>query len=299
MNSSKLRTDLAIIIPVYNEENAITSTLKQIHNLFCKLDVRYEIIVINDGSNDSTGNILKANVKKYNFTLLEHEKNKGYGAAIKTGVNFTESQYIAITDADGTYPNEQLPILYSFIKDHDMVVGSRPFNSLPTKTKPVKWFINKLANYIVDYEIPDINSGLRIFKKSAFLPFLKIIPNGFSLTTTITLGMILSGYIVKYIPVEYYKREGKSKIKPIRDTINFVKLIMKMGLYFAPLKIFLPISIIFFISSIIWGVISLFILGKLADTSTLLLMMFSLQVAVVALIAELINHRIPNFYNKK
>jgi len=288
---------LSIIIPVYNEEKSIALTLEEILSIMEKSNIEYEIIVVNDGSSDKTGEILDK-YKNERIKVVNQDKNCGYGASIKTGIRFAKFDKIAITDADSTYPNDRLPELYNTCSDYDMVVGARSFKNLPSKTKPAKWLIIKLANYITKTKIPDINSGLRVFRKESFMPFLPIIPDGFSLTTTITLGMLSGGYRVKFISIDYFAREGKSKIKPFKDTSGFLKLIFKMGLYFAPLKIFMPISIFFFLLGIAWGLFSWLYLGIFADTSTIIIILASLQVALLALLAELINHRMPNNYIK-
>ena len=288
---------LSVVIPVYNEEKSIETTILKLHSILKNID--YELIVVNDCSIDMTKEVLKgiANIK-----VLEHSKNKGYGASIKNGIKNSKYDFIAITDADGTYPNERLIEFYQIIINDklDMVVGSRTGSNvnIPLIRKPAKWFIGKLANYIVDKKIPDINSGLRIFKKSSFLPFMKIIPDGFSLTTTLTLGMLSGNYELKFLPIDYFTRSGKSKIRPIHDTLNFIKLILKIGLYFAPLKIFLPISFIFLFVAVLWGFISKYYLGNLADVSSLIIAMTGFNIAMLAFISELINHRLPNDYRK-
>ena len=181
-----------------------------------------------------------------------------------------------------------------------MVIGARTGENvqIPIIRKPAKWFLGKLANWVTGEKIPDINSGLRVFKKSSFIPFQFIVPNGFSFTTTITLGMLSGGYKVKFSPIDYYQRSGKSKIRPVSDTLNFIKLILRIGLYFAPLKIFMPISISLFLIAIGWGIFTKFVLGELADVTSLIIAMTGFQVAVLAFIAELINHRLPNKYMK-
>ena len=288
---------LSVVIPVYNEEKSIETTILKLHSILKNID--YELIVVNDCSIDMTKEVLKgiANIK-----VLEHSKNKGYGASIKNGIKNSKYDFIAITDADGTYPNERLIEFYQIIINDklDMVVGSRTGSNvnIPLIRKPAKWFIGKLANYVVDKKIPDINSGLRIFKKSSFLPFMKIIPDGFSLTTTLTLGMLSGNYELKFLPIDYFTRSGKSKIRPIHDTLNFIKLILKIGLYFAPLKIFLPISFIFLFVAVLWGFISKYYLGNLADVSSLIIAMTGFNIAMLAFISELINHRLPNDYRK-
>lgn len=297
MNSTK---GLSVIIPVYNEQDgSICETINNISKLLeHNLKSDFEIIAVNDGSTDRTMGILQG--LETSFRLISHEKNRGYGAAIKTGVRHAVYDTIAITDADGTYPNHCIYDFYCKLKEKnlDMVVAKRPFLALPRKTWLAKFLLTKLANYITGQKIPDINSGLRIFKKSSFLPFLSIIPNGFSLTTTITLGMLMGGYEVEYIPIEYANRKGSSKIKPVRDTLNFINLIMKIGLYFAPLKVFMPVAIAIFLMGMIWAFVSYF-LGKLADVSSLVIIMSSFQLAAMAVLAELINHRTPNYYKKQ
>lgn len=290
--------EVSIIIPVYNEVNAIEETIHHLHQTMGPVGYDYELVVVNDGSTDGTSEKLKGLVGKVAFTYLEQYPNKGYGAALKKGIRKAKSKNIVITDADGTYPIKEIPGLVEELKEYDMVVGQRSFKNLPNKTKPAKWFINQMANYVSETKIPDINSGLRAFKKKSFEPFLPIIPNGFSLTTTITLGMLIGGFDVKYTPIEYFVREGKSKIKPIRDTINFLKLIFKIGLYLSPMKIFVPVSVLLILLGIGWGLFSTFYLGRFADSSTIVILISGLQVFIMALIAEIVNHRTPNFYKK-
>ncbi len=288
---------LSVIVPVFNEINAIESTIQQIHDTLKNESLQYELIIVNDGSTDGTGEKLKK-LEKPEFIYVEHDANRGYGASIKSGVLKSKYQNIVITDADGTYPIKEIPKIVNDLSDYDMVVGQRSFSNLPNKTKPAKWFISKVANYVAETKIPDINSGLRAFRKKSFNCFLSIIPNGFSLTTTITLGMLIGGFSIKYIPIEYYVRKGRSKIRPIRDTYNFLRLIFKIGLFLAPLKIFLPVSYFLFLLGIGWGFFSWFYLDKFADSSTIIILVSSLQVVMLALIAEIINHRTPNFYKK-
>ena len=287
--------EVSIIIPVYNEKKAIQETLLRL----LELGDEFEIIVVNDGSTDGTTEIIE---ELDGIKVINHKKNLGYGASLKTGIQHAKNEQICITDADGTYPNEKIPYLISQLveNDLDMVVGARTGShvKVPVVRKPAKWAIGKLANYVTGQKIPDVNSGLRVFKKSSFIPFQNIVPNGFSFTTTITLGMSSGGYKVKFTPIDYFDRSGKSKIKPIRDTLNFIKLILRIGLYFAPLKIFMPISLGLFLLAFGWGIFTKFVLGELADVSSLIIAMTAFQLAALALLAELINHRLPNQYRK-
>jgi len=289
------KNKISVIIPTYNEEKSVENTIL----CLLKLKKEYEIIVVNDGSTDKTGTIIN---EINEIIVISHKTNKGYGASLKTGIENADNELICITDADGTYPNDKIPYLVSQLveNDLDMVVGARTGSKvkIPFLRKPAKWAIGKLANWVTGQSIPDINSGLRVFKKTAFYPFINIVPDGFSFTTTITLGMLSGGYKVKFRSIDYFHRSGKSKIKPFRDTLNFIKLILRIGLYFAPLKIFMPISIGLFMVSIGWGLFTKLVLEELADVSSLIIALSGFQIAVLALIAELINHRLPNKYMK-
>lgn len=283
---------LSIIVPVYNEEKNIKKTIYKIDKVLKKSNLKnYEIIVIDDGSTDHTDQNLKQS--KINFNLIEHERNMGYGASIKSGIKKSKYNVIAITDADGTYPIENIPEMYKKIKDFDMVVGSRTGKSvkIPFIRKPAKWFIGKLANYLAGFKIPDINSGLRIFKKEDALRFFKILPNGFSFTTTITLAMLTNDMQIKYIPINYMKRKGKSKIRPIRDTLNFIQLIIRTVMYFNPLKIFVPVSLILLLISLIVFIYSYLALPKILDTTVAILFISSIQILAIGMLADMINKR--------
>jgi glycosyltransferase involved in cell wall biosynthesis len=292
---------VSIIIPAYNEEQSIEMVLKQLMHIMRPLNLsNFEIIVVDDGSKDQTGQQVQqfADVK-----LVTHHTNRGYGAALKTGIMNAQYETICITDADGTYPNERIPdLLWSLAKgDYDMAVGARIGDNvaIPLIRRPPKWVINRLAEYVVGEKIPDLNSGLRIFSRKIAKRYFNLLPDGFSFTSTITLAMLTHGYSVGYIPIDYYHRIGQSKIQPIRSTLLFIRLVLMIGLYFAPLKIFVPISLLFIIGSVSWGIFSTIALGKLADVSTLMIMLTGVQIGIMGLLAELINHRLDRYENDR
>ncbi len=290
---------LSIIIPAYNEKNSIIPTIEQVIKIMNSSKINYELIVVNDGSTDGTKELLEnfqKQSKNKKVTLCNHNPNKGYGASLKTGIKKAVFNNICITDADQTYPNDQIPVMFKIYteKQLDMIVGKRNFKNLPTITKPAKWFISSLANFLIDYKIPDINSGLRIFKKDLSMKYFPIICDGFSFTTTITLAMISNHFSVEYFPIEYFIREGKSKIKPVRDTLNFIQLIIRTILYFNPLKIFLPVSFVIFLTSVVF-----YIVGKMGiffrempKDSIMLLVLCSVQILAIGLLADLIDKRL-------
>jgi glycosyltransferase involved in cell wall biosynthesis len=293
------KKQLSIIIPVYNEENSVKDTLTEIFGVMEKSRIDYEVIAVNDGSKDHSHESLldfQAKNKKFSkrYKVVSHIKNKGYGASLKTGIRKAESDIIFITDADSTYPNKDIPRIFAlYNKGYDMVVGKREFGKLPTLTKPAKFCLHILASYLVEQKIPDLNSGFRVFRKDLAMKYFPIICDGFSFTTTITLAMLTNGYAVHYEPIEYYKRVGSSKIKPIRDTANFISLIIRTVMYYNPLKIFLPLGFLVLATAVI-----LFILGqfhfwaKSPSNSIIVLFVGGVQILVTGMLADLIDKRL-------
>ena len=237
--------EISIVIPAYNEENAVAEQIAKIQQVMNGQGTAYEIIVVDDGSRDNT----VQEASKSDVQVIQHIKNKGYGASLKTGIRAARYDYVAIIDADGTYPAEALPSMLEIGGAYDMVVGARiqPNAHIPTIRKPAKWFLRVLAGYLAGETIPDLNSGLRIMKKSVVEQFFYILPSGFSFTTTITLSMLCNDYMVQYIPIDYFKRIGKSKIRAV-DAYHFFLLILRTIVYFNPLKVFLPVGAVFFLT---------------------------------------------------
>jgi len=293
--NSDIKNGISIIIPAFNEEESIGTVVKNLSHILEEEAFPYQIIVVDDGSNDSTAEIAE---QLEGIDVIRHPHNIGYGAALKTGIRDALYDTICITDADATYPNECIPELVQIMmRGYNMVVGARIGKnvSIPIIRRPAKWVVRQFAVIVTGVEIPDINSGLRIFRRSIAKRFFRILPDGFSFTITITLAMITNGYRIKYHPIDYHPRVGHSKIKPIRDTLNFFLLIARIALYFAPLKVFLPLSAILVMISIGWAIWSFFAFGQIADVSTLVILMTAIQTAVIGFLAELINQRIPEF----
>lgn len=289
---------VSVVIPAYNEERAIGDVLNTLHGVMERGGLEHEIIVVDDGSQDNTAAIAG---RCPGVTLLQHRHNRGYGAALKTGIRHAGHDLICITDADGTYPNERIPELTGRLCEgsYDMIVGARVGAnvSIPLVRRPAKWALGRLANYVAGESIPDLNSGLRVFRRDTALLFTGILPDAFSFTTTITLAMITNRYLVEYVPINYFARVGRSKIRPIQDTVNFVNLVWRIALYFAPLKFFLPASAFLFLVAIAWALFTHLVFGQLADVSTLVIVMTAFQIAAVGMLAELINKRLPNYFN--
>lgn len=281
---------VSIIIPAYNEVDALQSVLESLMEVFGKRGWNYEIIVVNDGSTDASADVLGQ--YKSMCQVVEHPRNRGYGAALKSGIRISKFDILVIIDADGSYPSDAIPTLLAQMNDKHMVVAARAGEdvNIPFVRKPAKWIIGKLANYVSSTEIPDLNSGLRVMDRSIVADYLHILPDGFSFTATITLAMLADGYQVSYVPINYAKRLGKSKIRPIRDTLNFIQLILRTVLYFEPLKVFLPLAVSFFGLSLLLLLYRAFYRGSFGVT-IVLLCVTGVQLLAIGSLADLVVKR--------
>lgn len=279
----------SVVVPAYNEEDCIRDILNKLKSVMSNIGKPYEIIVINDGSTDATGETVKSMRK---IKLIIHEQNKGYGASLKDGIKESKGKWIIITDADGTYPVEDIAKLLEYTKNHDIVIGARTSKdvSIPLMRRPAKWMLARLSNYITSTKIPDLNSGLRVFRKDLTYLFWNLFPDGFSFTTTLTVASLCSGYHVKYVPINYFKRKGKSSVHPIKDFIGFVKLLSKIALYFRPLKVFLPASLIILILGILRGIRDLYLTNSLGELSVIFIL-GSMQIFFFGMLADLVVNR--------
>ena len=281
-----------VVIPCYNEEQAIADTIRSIRAALSRLE-EYAIIVVDDGSTDGSAAVL-AGIERGdgNLRIVRHPRNRGYGAALKTGIEIAETEYLVITDADGTYPNERIPDLVEIARQADMVVGARVGADVvyPLIRKIPKAFLRIYASWLSCRKIPDLNSGLRVLRRSVVQRFLRVLPDTFSFTTTITIALHTNGYEVRYIPISYAPRIGKSKIRPIRDTLNFLNLIVRTGTYFAPMRVFFPVSVLLFLGAVGSALFDVFVIRNLTD-KTVLLALFSMNAGMFALLADMIDKR--------
>lgn len=282
------------MIPVFNEQDNIRETIRQMDESFNSDEFNFDIIIINDCSTDSCYEILSG-ITNPLIKVIHHSTNRGYGAALKTGIAASSAPYICITDADGTYPNKEISALASCIKDgYSMIVGARTGEivEIPFLRKFPKWILNKLANYLADEEIPDINSGFRLMKKTDVEKFLNILPDGFSFTTTITLAMLTNNLPVHFLPINYYQRKGTSKIRPFYDTLNFFQLIIRTVMYFNPLKVFIPLCGILIVSASLVLFLSWIFLEKAMDVTFGIILMTAVVVLAIGMLADLIDKRL-------
>lgn len=280
-----------VIVPCFNEENGILGTVQALRQHLANAGT-YELIVVNDGSTDNSGEVLRqASAGDASLRVIDHSTNRGYGAALKTAIRHCRTELIVITDADGTYPNDRIAELVEACRDIDMVVGARIGADVqyPFIRRVPKVFLRRYSSWLARQNIPDINSGLRVFRRDVAEKFIHILPNGFSFTTTITLAMLTNYYAVRFIPIGYKARIGKSKIKPIRDTIKFMQLIIRTGMYFAPMRLLMPPAGLCFL-----GFLASFGLDcyrRDLTERTMLLLMVTLNLTLAGLLGDMIDKR--------
>ena len=292
---------VTLVVPAFNEQDGIEGVVQRLSNL--NLGVPLEIIVVDDGSTDGTARVLEKlatrtgefAARKATLTVVKHGVNKGYGAALKTGFSRAAHDVVVITDADGTYPEHKIVELLARIDDGaDMAVGARigADVQIPLVRRPAKAFLRLLASYLAGTRIPDLNSGLRAMRREMVLRYRPILPQGFSFTTTITLAALTNDHRVDYVTIDYKKREGRSKIRPIRDTLGFTSLIVRTVLYFNPLKVIYPVGGVLFVGLLVSLYFDCFVTNpaNLSDKTTLLFMAL-IQVLAVGLLADLIDKR--------
>jgi len=292
---------ISIIIPMYNEEEAIGGDLDTIIQTMSSSDVPWEIIVVDDGSTDASPEIVR---QRGGVRLIQHPYNRGTGAARTTGLQHARGDVIVMTDGDGTYPNQDIPRLLEHIGEpsalgpedqgYDMVIGARRMEtgSLKWLRSPAKHFIRLLASYLTGVKIPDVNSGLRAFKKSVAERFLDILPTTHSWVGTQTVAFLSGGYAVKFIPIDYYQRKGKSSFHPISDTYNYISLVVRTIMYFNPLKVFLPVALTLTVVGAVKLVRDIiYYRGFYVPGVTLMLILTAIQVGAIGLLADLIVKR--------
>lgn len=287
---------ISVVIPCYNEMHAVQDTLRDVVAACEERGVELQnIITVNDGSSDQTGELLdemKGQLPEDLLIVVHHPRNMGYGASLKSGIRRAESDLICITDADGTYPNHRIPDLFEIAQSADMVVGARTGDDVTySKLRAIpKIFLMRWVSWIVGQRVPDMNSGLRVFRRDLVLKYIGVLPDTFSFTTTITICMIRGRHNVVFEPIDYHERIGKSHIKPVRDTLRFSQLIGRTGMYFAPLRLLAPVILLLgllFLASLLYDV---FYIQDLTD-KTVLLVLFTMNTAMFALLADMIDKR--------
>lgn len=283
--------DVSVVIPVHNEREAIRGDLEIIQQTLAGAGLTYEIVVVDDGSTDDTADIVS---QIDNVVLLRHPTNRGTGAALKTGIRAARSEVIIMTDGDGTYPNHEMPRLLAMLEHYDMVIGARRYErgTLRWLRTPTKAFIRTLASYLTQTKIPDLNSGLRAFRKNNAVTYFRLLPSGHSWVSTITLAFLSNGLSVGFFPIDYYERKGRSHFRPIQDTYNYLSLVMRTVMYFDPLRFFLPVAFTLLAVGILKTIADMVRYDFHVAPSTVMIFLTGIQLGAIGLLADLIVKRV-------
>ena len=253
---------LSIIIPAFNEEEGLDRALGRLMPI--AREKRYEVIVIDDGSTDRTAAV----AERHGANVVAHPANKGYGAALKTGIRRASHELILMMDSDGQHDPSLIDTLLRDMDRYDMVVAAR--KKMVGVRAPGKKMLSLIANFLSGVKIPDLNSGLRVFRKSTIRSFLHFCPNGFSFTTTITLAYLREGYSIKYIPIDVEKRIGRaSTVAFLQDGYKAFLLIIRVIVLFNPLKVFMPASLVLFAAGTIFSIYGVIAFGRVPNMGVL------------------------------
>ncbi len=291
------RPSVTILLPAYNEEPAIARVLAEVVDTLADTPMTFEIVVVDDASTDRTAEVAERFAQscwRCAVRVIRLPENRGAGAARKVGVREAAGAVVVMLDADGTYPAAVIPKLLSYFPAYDQVNGARTSEqgTLKWLRIPAKWAIRQLASYLTGCKIPDLNTGLKAFKRDAMLPWLWVVPDGFSCVTTMTLAFLTNGHPVKYVPTEYRPRIGKSKFRPIKDTLAYFGTVLRIVLYFRPLKVFLPLSAAMIAAGLARSVGNRLATGSMQE-SDIVILMGGILTGMLGLLAEVIvaHHR--------
>jgi glycosyltransferase involved in cell wall biosynthesis len=279
--------DVSVVLPIYNEKGHLRAEIDRIRAALEASRYSYELIVVDDGSNDGS----EAELSRIEgITLITHRRNQGSGAARRTGTTAARGRVVVWTDVDMTYPNDLIPDLVDAMEGVDHVVGWRQTEEGTHKLlrTPAKWVIRKLASFLSETDIKDLNSGLRAFRRDVAMQYVHELPKGFSCVTTLTMSFLGNGYSIGFFPIQYFPRAGRSKFHWLRDTRRYILQVIRMTLSYNPLKVFLPVGL----GLLVIGLVKLGFDWAERDfrlaANTLLIFFAALQVITVGLLADLV-----------
>jgi glycosyltransferase involved in cell wall biosynthesis len=283
--------EVTVVLPCYNERDHVELEIKRIRSALEAAGMSYELLCVDDGSTDGTREVLQG-IDDIRTILLP--RNQGSGTARRIGTQQAHGRVVVWTDADMTYPNELIPELVAQVDDtYDQVVGARRTEAGTYKLArvPAKWAIRKLASFLTSTDIPDLNSGLRAFRRSVAQPYLRLLPAGFSCVTTITLAFLSNGHQVKYVPIDYFKRAGRSKFHPFRDAYSYFLQVLRMVMYFNPLRVLMPVALTLLAATFAKAGVDLAVHDLRVTGSTVLVGLAAFNIMAIALLADLVVRR--------
>jgi glycosyltransferase involved in cell wall biosynthesis len=285
---------VSIILPCYNEQDHVTLEVARICAAMDASGYEYELLAFNDASTDDTlARLYEAAPSYPHMKIVSFHRNGGSGTVRRIGTQRALGEIVVWTDADMTYPNERIPELVQILEKDatvDQVVGARTSEEGTHKflRVPAKWFIRKLAERLTNSRIPDLNSGLRAFRREVSLPYLRLLPPGFSCVTTITLAFLSNQHDVRYVPIGYAKRAGTSKFRFVTDAYRYILQVLRMVMYFNPLKVLMPVALCLLGLGVVKGIFDMVVHPLLFAINTILIFVSGLIIASLALLADLI-----------
>lgn len=283
-----------VVLPCYNEADHVLAELVRITKALDASGLTYELLAVDDASTDDTLAVLNQAAETMpSVRVMAFRRNGGSGTVRRIGTQQARGEIVVWTDADMTYPNERIPELIQLLLDdptYDQVVGARTTEEGSYKwlRMPAKWFIRKVAERLTNQRIPDLNSGLRAFRRSVALPYLRLLPAGFSCVTTITLAFLSNQHDIRYVPISYAKRAGVSKFHFLHDAYRYILQVLRMVMYFDPLRVLMPPALWLFLIGLVKAVVDMVRHPFYFPASTVLIVLSSLIIASMALLADLV-----------
>lgn len=281
-NGEQTPPEISVIVPVYNEAAVIASILTKVREAMDAIGRTYEIIVVDDGSRDGSAAEVRPPAR-----VISHPYNIGNGSAVKTGIRNARGRYLIFIDGDGQHAPEDIPRIVEKLGTYDMVVGARTRDSAREAHRVMANKIyNLFASYICGRKIDDLTSGFRGMKGTIARSFVYLLPNKFSYPTTITLAVVRSGHSLTYVPVRTHIRIGTSKIRIMKDGARFFIIILRIATLFSPLKVFLPVSFIMFVTGLGYGVFRITAMDSSYGPTSAMLMIMAVVIFMVGLVSE-------------
>jgi glycosyltransferase involved in cell wall biosynthesis len=286
--------DVTVVLPCYNEQDHVALEVERICLALDDSPFSYELVAIDDKSTDATLERLRELEPKFpNLRVVAFMTNGGSGTVRRIGSTNAAGNVVVWTDADMTYPNERIPELVAFLRDnpeYDQVVGARTSEQGTYRflRVPAKWTIRKIAEFLSGASIPDLNSGLRAFRADVAQPYLHLLPAGFSCVTTITLAFLQNQHPVAYVPIDYATRAGSSKFHPFADAYRYILQVLRMVMFFNPLKVLMPIALALAVLGTGKLIFDQFEAPFRLANNTVLILLTGLIIGSIALLADLI-----------
>ncbi|WP_270886457.1 glycosyltransferase family 2 protein [Pedococcus sp. 5OH_020] len=293
-SSDTMHPYVTIVLPCYNEAQHVLQEIERITAVMNASELTYELLCIDDASTDDTLAVLQDAATRYaNLRVMPFRRNGGSGTARRIGTQQALGDIVVWTDADMTYENERIPELVRILRDdpsYDQVVGARTTEEGTHKWArvPAKWLIRKIAEKLTNQTIPDLNSGLRAFRREVSLPYLRLLPPGFSCVTTITLAFLSNQHDIKYVPTSYAKRAGVSKFHFAHDAYRYILQVLRMVMYFDPLKVLMPPALWLIVIGLVKGVVDMVRHPFYFPASTVLLVVSGIMIGSLALLSDLV-----------